>query len=59
MLTLKEIAVTKGKITSTAEIAKLWQESEYYEQAKTGTVISLVISNIKLKLYCPVSLTKT
>lgn len=40
MLTLKEIAVTKGKITSTAEIAKLWQESEYYEQAKTGTVIS-------------------
>lgn len=40
MLTLKEIAVTKGKITSTAEIAKLWRESEYYEQAKTGTVIS-------------------
>lgn len=40
MLTLKEIAVTKGKITSTAEIAKLWQESEYYEQAKTGTVIN-------------------
>ena len=40
MLTLKEIAVNKGKITSTAEIAKLWQESEYYEQAKTGTVIS-------------------
>lgn len=40
MRTLKEIAVTKGKITSTAEIAKLWQKSEYYEQAKTGTVIN-------------------
>ena len=40
MRTLKEIAITKGKITSTAEIAKLWQKSEYYEQAKTGTVIS-------------------
>lgn len=40
MRTLKEIVVTKGKITSTAEIAKLWQESEYYEQAKTGTVIN-------------------
>lgn len=47
MLTLKEIAVTKGKITSTAEIAKLWQESEYYEQAKTGTVISF--SNFEQK----------
>lgn len=40
MWTLKEIATTKGKITSTAEIAKLWQESEYYEQAKAGTVIN-------------------
>lgn len=40
MRTLKEIAVTKGKITSTVEIAKLWQKSEYYEQAKTGTVIN-------------------
>ena len=40
MRTLKEIATTKGKITSTDEIAKLWQESEYYEQAKTGTVIN-------------------
>lgn len=40
MWTLKEIATTKGKISSTAEIAKLWQESEYYEQAKAGTVIN-------------------
>lgn len=47
MLTLKEIAVTKGKITSTAEIAKLWQASEYYEQAKTGTIINF--SNFKYK----------
>lgn len=40
MLTLKEIAVNKGKITTTDEIAKLWQESEYYEQAKAGAVIN-------------------
>ena len=40
MRTLKEIAVTKGKITSTAEIAKLWQKSEYYEQASKGTIIN-------------------
>lgn len=40
MWTLKEIATTKGKITSTGEIARLWRESEYYEQAKAGTVIN-------------------
>lgn len=40
MRTLKEIVVNKGKITTTGEIAKLWQESEYYEQAKAGTVIN-------------------
>lgn len=40
MLTLKEIAVNKGKITSTAEIAKLWQELKYYEQASKGTIIN-------------------
>ena len=40
MRTLEEIVVTKGKITTTTEIAKLWQESEYYEQAKAGTVIN-------------------
>lgn len=40
MRTLKEIAVNKGKITSTDEIAKLWQESEYYEQANKGAVIN-------------------
>lgn len=40
MQTLKDIAINKGKITTTGEIAKLWQESEYYEQAKTGTVIN-------------------
>ena len=40
MLTLKEIAVTKGKIKTTSEIAKLWRESEYYEQASKGTIIN-------------------
>ena len=38
--TLKDIAVNKGKITTTDEIAKLWQEFEYYEQANKGTTIN-------------------
>lgn len=40
MRTLQNIAVNKGKITTTGEIAKLWQESEYYEQANKGTIIN-------------------
>lgn len=40
MRTLKDIAVNKGKITNTSEIAKLWRESEYYEQATKGTIIN-------------------
>lgn len=40
MRTLKDIAVNKGKITNTSEIAKLWRESEYYELANKGTIIN-------------------
>lgn len=40
MQTLKDIAINKGKITTTGEIAKLWQESKYYEQANQGTIIN-------------------
>lgn len=40
MRTLKDIAVNKGKITTTAEIAKLWLKSKYYEQANKGTIIN-------------------
>lgn len=40
MRTLQNIAVNKGKITTTDEIAKLWQESKYYEQANKGTTLN-------------------